>query len=207
MKDRRCGREARLPSLLPDHFPLILGAALFPSSETEGDSPGFPVFGAARLGLGEFDAIRQSEERHQPLDLRRVEPLGGGSSAISSVVFEAQPAPNAPIRAPRTSTEAAINRRRGVGSTSAGRSIGLARLDNPALVRRRRLRQSMSRSIRARPDPHHPAAPAIRECRATVRVRGWGGAGPASRCRRLPARAPSGATSTPGSTCEEPDQG
>ena len=99
------------PEIGSDHFPMILDVVPAPSIETKEPahaSQSSGVLGSASANLTRSASLRNATSLSTSGGPNR--PASPGSSAISSVVFEAQDGPKAPIKAPRTTSDEAINR-------------------------------------------------------------------------------------------------
>ena len=104
--DRRLG-----PGIGSDHLPLILDVAPASIPETKGPvqaSQSSSGSGSASANLTRSTSRRNATRRSTSVASNR--PASLGSATISSVVFDPQPGPNAPIKAPRTTSEDAISR-------------------------------------------------------------------------------------------------
>ena len=99
------------PAIGSDHFPLILEVVPAPRPETK--EPAHASQSSGELGSASANLARSASRRNAT----SLSTSGGsnrsrslGSSAISSVVFEAHDGPKAPINAPRTTSEESISR-------------------------------------------------------------------------------------------------
>jgi endonuclease/exonuclease/phosphatase (EEP) superfamily protein YafD len=106
VEDRRLG-----PSIGSDHFPLLLDLAPAASPEAKAAaqaSQSSSVSGSAEANLTRSAPLRNATSRSTSTGSNVSS--SAGSSPISSVVFEPQAGPKAPIKAPRTTSDDAINR-------------------------------------------------------------------------------------------------
>jgi endonuclease/exonuclease/phosphatase (EEP) superfamily protein YafD len=106
VKSRRLG-----PRIGSDHFPMLLELATASTLETKVSaqpSQSSMLIDSSAANLARSACLRKATSRSTSSGSRRSSRID--STAISSVVFDPQPEPNAPIRAPRTNSEEAINR-------------------------------------------------------------------------------------------------
>ncbi len=99
------------PSIGSDHLPMLLEIAPAASLETKAEvhaSQSSSVSGSAEANLTRSATLRNATSRSTWAGSNRSRSVG--SSAISSVVFDPQAGPKAPISAPRTTSDDAINR-------------------------------------------------------------------------------------------------